>query len=138
MGSTVERSTMQKKSIAALKATGLQDSLASSICASVILESLTLWLISWANFLLVESWFISDSSLRISAMSPVSLKLLSISSSILSNCFWSCAFFFTISIFFYSRLGFSKATICASICSSSPEGVIAKFIIVTLTNVSGG
>lgn len=42
MGSMVERSIMQKKSNEALNATERYDSLASSIYASVILESFTL------------------------------------------------------------------------------------------------
>jgi hypothetical protein len=54
MGSIPERSTIQKNSWEALKATGLYPSLALSICSSVILESCTLWLISAANFF--EFW----------------------------------------------------------------------------------
>ena len=58
-------------------------------------------------------------------------------SSIFNSSFLSAAFLFTISDFLNSSYGFSIATIWANICSSRPEGVIAKFIIVTLTDVSG-
>lgn len=78
------------------------------------------------------------SSIKISLMPPlVSDKDLRIESSMFNNYFLSAAFFFTISVFFCYKLGFSTVTICANICSSRPLGVMAKFIIVTLTKVSG-
>lgn len=58
-------------------------------------------------------------------------------SSIANNYFLSTAFLLTISIFFYSKAGFSNATIYANIYSSRQLAVIAKLIIVTFTNVSG-
>lgn len=81
---------------------------------------------------------ISVSSIKISEISPlVSERLLNILSSILTNSFLSYAFFLTISVFLFSKFGFSNATIYANIYSSSPNGVMAKFIIVTFTDVSG-
>lgn len=59
-------------------------------------------------------------------------------SSMLIRVFLSSAFLVTISSFFCYICGFSKATICASICSSSPEGVIAKLMTDTFTKISGG
>jgi hypothetical protein len=63
---------------------------------------------------------------------------LRIESSISISIFLSCEFLRTISSFFYYNCGFSSATICANICYSNPEGVIAKLIIVTLTKIYGG
>ena len=90
IGSIVDRSIMQKNNRDALNATDLYDSLASSIYASVILESLTLWLISAANFFEFCNLLISVSSINISEISPfVSDKDLRIESSILTNSFLS-------------------------------------------------
>lgn len=101
-------------------------------------ESFTRWLISAANFLEDCSCWMSFSSMRISAISPVPERLSRIESSIFMSERWSSAFFFTISVFFYCNDGSSSATIYASIYSSRPPGVIAKLIILTFTNVSGG
>jgi|LauGreDrversion4_2_1035121.scaffolds.fasta_scaffold934805_1 hypothetical protein len=70
-------------------------------------------------------------------MSEISLRDFKMISSILRSSFLSAAFLLTISPFLNSNWGFSIATIYANIYSSSPDGVIAKFIIVTLTLVSG-
>lgn len=58
-------------------------------------------------------------------------------SSISYNFLLSSAFFLTMLDFSISRVGYSNPTIMANIWSSNPEGVIAKFIIQTLTKVSG-
>lgn len=69
---------------------------------------------------------------------PVLERAFKMESSMLIRVFLSSAFLVTISNFFCSICGFSRATICANICSSSPEGVIAKLMTETLTNISGG
>ena len=139
MGSILAKSKMQKNSKDALNATGLYPYLVSSICCSVILDYSTLLLISWLVFLEFESSLINDSSFKNSSILPSVLeRAFRIESSICISVFLSSAFFITISNFFCYSWGFSNATIWANICSSNPEGVIAKLITETLTNISGG
>ena len=121
----------------ALNATGLKTSLVRSISFSAISDSARRILISSEVAFDSSKTWISSSSSRMSAIFSFLVKPFKILSSHSTSAFAPYAFYCTMLSFFFWSSGISRPTNVFNIYSSRPNGVIAKFNIVTLTEVSG-